>query len=156
MTIATGVLTYALLLILPWALAALTWRLRLEGPGLENLRLFLYALIMIVAGVAAFTFVSTEQVTIHVATTTTGPLLDRIDHANDNAGPHDYLYANRTLTTTAMNITVYDPAAGVGRQADALTLGGMYGALSLLFLVLTIAETFRLAEYSIRNARRVG
>lgn len=150
----TGVATYLVLLVVPWVLVCLAWRLQVVGSGLENMRLFLYVLIVLVSGVAAFTIISSEAVVINVLETTTAPEVDVVSGANANSGPHTYSYVNHTSIVNT-TITLYDRDAGVGGRTDALTLAGLYGGLSLLFLVLSIAEVFRLAEVSMANARRI-
>ena len=120
----TGVIPYALLLILPWVLALAAYRLQ-DVRGLENMRLMLYSMTMVVFALAAFTIVTTSEVSVGWTATDTAPHLSTITGAD--GGTHRYAYVPANTTVSA-EIVLYAPDQGVGTSRDAMTLGALYGA----------------------------
>lgn len=130
---------YLLVLILPWVLCVLSFKLNL-GPGLDNLRLFLYALTFIVAAIASATLVTTDEVMFQVSSE--GYELHKVTGTSQDSNTQNYTF--QQLTTTH-NVTMFNPDAGVGRASDAYLFAMLYLGLTLLYFVLFISEVFRIA-----------
>ena len=135
---AASALLYGALLILPWVLIVVSYRL-VDSRGLENLRLLLYAMVFTVSALAAMVFLTTDDVSIGWESTVTAPQVSAVS----SGGLYTYTAAN---TTEAAEVVLYAPAEGVGEPRDAQLLGLLYAGLALLYMVLAVSEIFRLAS----------
>ena len=136
----TAVIPYMLVLILPWVLTLAAYRLQ-DVRGLENLRLLLYSMAMVVFALGAFVMLTTSEVSVGWTSTETAPDVSMITGAD--GGTHRYAYTPANTTVSA-ELVLYAPAQGIGNARDAMTLGALYGGMAALFIILMASEIFRL------------
>lgn len=137
---ATAPALYLLALVLPWVLCVLCFKLQTTNAT-ENLRLILYALTFVAAATATTILITTDEVVVIVDTSE--PAVANVTGTGDGSNREYYAYEQRQAQ---YNVTLFSPDAGAGRVADAYLFAILYLGLTLLFLILTVSEVFRIAE----------